>query len=101
TPRYVTAIDAASGDVRVGEKSDLACQGFTVSGLRWTGAVRDGAARVRLRHRHDPLPCVVESQGDTARVRFTAPAIGVTPGQAAVWYDGDRVLGGGWIEAPL
>jgi tRNA-specific 2-thiouridylase len=34
-------------------------------------------------------------------VRFPEPTCGVTPGQAAVWYDGDRVLGGGWIEAPL
>jgi tRNA-specific 2-thiouridylase len=101
TPRYVTAIDAASGEVRVGSRADLACRGFTVSGLRWTGAVRDGAVRVRLRHRHEPLQCTIESRGDTAEVRFAEPAVGVTPGQAAVWYDGDLVLGGGWIEAPL
>jgi tRNA-specific 2-thiouridylase len=98
-PRYVSAIDADSGDVTVGERGELASAGCLVRDVRWTGAPHRGAAQVRLRHRHDPVTCVVEPDADGAHVRFPAPTLGVTPGQAAVWYDGDRVLGGGWIEA--
>jgi tRNA-uridine 2-sulfurtransferase len=97
-PRYVVAIDAASGDVTVGERAALACAGFRVARVWWTDRPHHGPARVRLRHRHVPVPCVVVPRGPGAEVRFAAPTPGVTPGQAAVWYEGDRVLGGGWIE---
>lgn len=96
-PRYVLAIDAASGDVRVGPRAALARCGFRVRDVRWTARPHHGPARVRLRHRHEPVACSVEPLPDGARVRFANPTIGVTPGQAAVWYEGDRVLGGGWI----
>jgi tRNA-specific 2-thiouridylase len=100
-PRYVTAIDAPSGDVTVGERADLAAAGFVARDVRWTRAPHAGPARVRLRHRHAPVACVVEPSAGGAQVRFPEPTAGVTPGQAAVWYDGERVLGGGWIEARL
>lgn len=100
-PRYVTALDAATGDVTVGTRADLAVAGFVARDVRWTAAPHHGAAGVRLRHRHAPVACEVEPGGDGARVRFPVPTGGVTPGQAAVWYDGDRVLGGGWIEERL
>jgi tRNA-specific 2-thiouridylase len=100
-PRYVTAIDAASGDVTVGSRAELAVAGFVARDVRWTHGPHRGAARVRLRHRHAPVACVVEPSAGAAQVRFPEPTGGVTPGQAAVWYDGDRVLGGGWIEERL
>jgi len=100
-PRYVTSIDATSGDVTVGPRSDLAVAGFVARDVRWTGRPHRGAARVRLRHRQAPVACDVEPGEDGARVRFAEPTGGVTPGQAAVWYDGDRVLGGGWIDERL
>jgi tRNA-specific 2-thiouridylase len=54
---------------------------------------------VQIRHRHQPAPATVRSMGDgRAEVIFDAPQIAVTPGQAAVFYDGDTVLGGGWID---
>jgi tRNA-specific 2-thiouridylase len=99
--RYVTAIDASTGDVTVGTRADLAVAGFVVRDVRWTDRPHHGAARVRLRHRHAAVACEVEPDAGEVRVRFPEPTCGVTPGQAAVWYDGDRVLGGGWIEAPL
>ena len=100
-PRYVTSIDAVSGDVTVGTRADLAVAGFVARDVRWTGRPHRGAARVRLRHRHAPVACEVEPGEGGARVRFPEPTGGVTPGQAAVWYDGDRVLGGGWIGERL
>lgn len=100
-PRYVTAIDARSGDVTVGERAELSVTGFVARDVRWTGAPHAGPARVRLRHRHAPVACLVEPRPGGAQVRFPEPTGGVTPGQAAVWYDGERVLGGGWIEARL
>lgn len=96
-PRFVTAIEPATGAVVVGARRDLDRDGLTVRDVRWAGAQRTRRATVRLRHRHEPVPCTVHVDGETARVEFDEPTPGVTPGQAAVWYDGDRVLGGGWI----
>lgn len=96
-PRYVLAIDGASGDVRIGPRAALARSGFRTREVSWTCRPHRGPARVRLRHRHEPVPCSVEPGADGAWVRFAEPTIGVTPGQAAVWYEGDRVIGGGWI----
>jgi len=54
---------------------------------------------VQVRHRHTPAPALVEDAGDgTVRIRFQEPVRAATPGQAAVCYDGERVLGGGWIR---
>ncbi|MDG2304701.1 MAG: tRNA 2-thiouridine(34) synthase MnmA [Candidatus Binatia bacterium] len=96
-PRFVTAIDGDTGTVVVGTRTDLDRDGLVVRDVRWTDAPRPGRASVRLRHRHEPVSCTVHVDGETARVEFDQPTPGVTPGQAAVWYDGERVLGGGWI----
>ncbi|MFM7736974.1 MAG: tRNA 2-thiouridine(34) synthase MnmA [Alphaproteobacteria bacterium] len=98
-PRYVASIDPSSGDVVAAPRRALARGGFTVSDPRWTGGEHRGPARVRLRHRHEPVACTVEPRGERVRVQFDSPSPGVTPGQAAVFYDGDRVLGGGWVES--
>jgi tRNA-specific 2-thiouridylase len=59
-------------------------------------------ARVRIRYRDPGAAAEVEPlAGGAARVHFDEPARAVTPGQAAVFYDGDAVLGGGWIAGPL
>lgn len=100
-PLYVTGIDAENRRVIVGEKEHLARRQLTLHGVCWGTAVplvplRAGC-RIRYRHREvqaliTPLP------GGRAGVLFDAPQQGVTPGQAAVFYAGDKVLGGGWIE---
>lgn len=98
-PRYVRSIDAASGEVVVAPRDGLARGGFHAADVRWTREPVCGPAHVRLRHRHAPVPCVVAPRGSGAEVRFLEPTPGATPGQAAVWYDGDEVRGGGWIES--
>ena len=57
---------------------------------------------VKIRYQHEPAPATVELIGpDRVRIRFDEPQRAITPGQAAVFYDGDEVLGGGWIRAAV
>jgi tRNA-specific 2-thiouridylase len=52
---------------------------------------------VKIRNRHEPAAAVITPEGDAVRVQFEQPQRAITPGQAAVFYDGDVVVGGGWI----
>lgn len=97
--QYVTAIDAQSGEVRLGTGPALFREQLFVDGVRWTGSEHVGPAVVRLRHRHEPEPCRLIPESEGVRVELDNPVRGITPGQAAVWYQGTRVLGGGWIAS--
>ena len=91
-PVYVRRVDTGANTVVVGE--DPSSRGCALRDVRWLAAPR-GRADVQVRYRHRPAPATID--GDV--VRFDAPVRAVTPGQAAVFYDGDRVLGGGWIAS--
>ncbi len=102
-PMYVVAIEAATNTVVLGEDGDLKRGGHDVREVNWVEVdARPGDrfdAVVKIRSRHEGSSATVESLGDgLARVRFAEPQRAITPGQAAVFYRGDAVLGGGWIE---
>lgn len=100
-PLYVVAIDANSRDVTVGPRHALEATTCDVQEVNWvSGQVPPAAVRgeVQIRHRHAAATATIHARTDgTARVEFDAPQYAITPGQAAVFYDGDLVLGGGWI----
>lgn len=100
-PRYVVRLEAEANRVVVGAREELACPELTASDANWLVDLPRGplSCEVKIRYRSRPVPAVIEPL-DQKRfcVRFDEPAHGVAPGQAAVCYEGDRVLGGGWID---
>ncbi|MBR9985463.1 MAG: tRNA 2-thiouridine(34) synthase MnmA [Desulfosarcina sp.] len=97
---YVVRIDARRNRLVVGFKDELAVDSCRVSAVNWIAGVPDGPvqADTRIRYRHKAVPATVSPVGhDGAVVRFDQPQDAVTPGQGAVFYRGDEVLGGGWI----
>ena len=98
TPLYVTRIDAARGQVVVGERAAAERREFEVGDVQWIGAPRDHLrAAVQVRHRAAPIAAEIAVEGASARVTLAHSVI-AAPGQAAVFYEGDTVLGGGWIQ---
>ncbi|MEZ5403131.1 MAG: tRNA 2-thiouridine(34) synthase MnmA [Bryobacteraceae bacterium] len=101
-PLYVIATEPDARRVVVGSNEDLLCAEFVAARVNWLSIETPAAsvrAHVRIRNKHIPAPATIHPAGeDLARVRFDEPQRAVTPGQGAVFYDGDVVLGGGWIE---
>ncbi len=101
-PLYVLRLDPAERRVVVGSKEELGRRDLRASRVNWmAGAPPDGPRRVtaRIRHRHADAPATVVSEGDSlASLVFDEPQLAITPGQAVVFYDGEEVVGGGWIE---
>jgi tRNA-specific 2-thiouridylase len=99
--RYVVRIERQSRRVVVGTAGELARDDLVAAGANWL-VDTPGAAfacQVKIRYRSRAVGATVEPlAGDRFRVRFSEPFRGIAPGQAAVCYDGERVLGGGWIE---
>jgi tRNA-specific 2-thiouridylase len=100
-PRYVVGVDSATATIVIGQKSDLALGGCIVADMGFVSGfpVDDGAeVAVKIRYRSPAVPATVRSLGDgSVEIRFAEPQLAVTPGQAAVLYRGDEVLGGGVI----
>ncbi len=102
-PAFVTRIDAGGATVHLGGQEALLSRGATLADVSLAdGVALPARARVRVRYRHDgENAVVVESPSGGASVWFDGPVRAITAGQIAVFYDGDRVLGGGRIAAAL
>ncbi|NLC70335.1 MAG: tRNA 2-thiouridine(34) synthase MnmA [Desulfuromonadaceae bacterium] len=99
-PLHVIRVDAEKNVVIVGERHHLAAHRLDLAGVRWIAARPDGPfhcrCRIRYRHREAEATVVHQREGRVS-VDFRQPQYGITPGQAAVFYQGEIVMGGGWI----
>ena len=100
-PLYVTQIERLKNQIIVGEEGELDSLEFVAKGVNWvafdepTEPVR---ANVKVRYRHEPAPATINALPDNrARIVFDEPQRAITPGQATIFYNGDEVVGGGWI----
>ena len=99
--RFVLEVVPSTREVIVGDAEDLLSDGLVASEVNWLTdpPTEPAACSVKIRYRHAGTPATVTATAvGGAAVRFAEPQTAVTPGQAVVFYDGDRVLGGGWIE---
>jgi tRNA-specific 2-thiouridylase len=99
-PLYVIATEPASRRVIVGGNDDLLRRKLIARDVNWisiAGAAAPVRAQVKIRNKHAAAPATLIAAGDGVEVTFDEPQRAVTPGQAAVFYDGDLVFGGGWI----
>jgi tRNA-uridine 2-sulfurtransferase len=102
-PLYVLKIHPDSHKVEVGPDQALYTRTLRADRLNWVSIAEPSEpvrVRVKIRHRHEPAPATLYVTGpDTVEAVFDEPQRAVTPGQSAVWYQGDEVAGGGWITA--
>jgi tRNA-specific 2-thiouridylase len=102
SPLYVIQINNESQQVVVGSDQELYSRTLHASRMNLISVELREPMRVavKIRHKHQPAPATIESTGpDQVLVTFDEPQRAITPGQAAVFYDGDIVVGGGWIES--
>lgn len=102
-PLFVTRIDAAANTLHVGNKEDVYAPAAEVDRLSWVEGEPDKqfTAKVKIRRMHEAASATVEKAGKRWRVKFGRPQMAVTPGQAAVFYRGETVVGGGIIAKTL
>lgn len=103
-PLYVVEIQADSNKVVVGKREELACRGLLAVDVNWIvpPVEEEFDAAVQIRYRSAAIPCTVRTDAyGHCQVGFIRECSAVTPGQAAVFYRRDQVLGGGWIERAI
>lgn len=101
-PLYVTGIDAARAEVLVGPRRMLAVSAARLIETNRIGPLPDAPMTAKVRSLARPVPIELDGAlggGQTVRIVFAEPEYGVSPGQAAVIYAGERVIGGGWIDS--
>jgi tRNA-specific 2-thiouridylase len=99
--RYVLDIIPETHDVVLGDRENLLAPTLVAARVNWLiePPAEPLCCAAKIRYRHQAAPAtVIPRDGDEVRVEFAEPQSAITPGQAVVFYDGNRVLGGGWIE---
>ena len=99
-PLYVTRLDPVHNTVVVGPRPATLGATFSVERVNWMcpPPAQTVHTTVQIRYRHQPVAAAIQPMaGDRARIVLHEPQFAVTPGQAAVFYDGDTIIGGGWI----
>jgi len=99
-PMYVVDINSSSGNVTIGAHESLLKKKFKVRELRWIDQAPHASEilTAQIRNRFTPAPVQIDQiEGETLEASFEEPQRAITPGQAAVFYRGDQVVGGGWI----
>ncbi|TAF54328.1 MAG: tRNA 2-thiouridine(34) synthase MnmA [Oscillatoriales cyanobacterium] len=103
-PLYVVAIDAGKNQVIVGDRDQVHSDRCSVSRVNWVSIAEPSApirAHVQVRYRSPAVPAtIVTLDNQRVTIQFDEPQFGITPGQAAVWYNDDVLLGGGIIDRP-
>jgi tRNA-specific 2-thiouridylase len=97
-PHFVLEIKPETNQIVVGTREALECRHVTISHINMFDDRTSFDTTVKLRYRSEAVPCHVEVKGDRAEIELKTPVFGVAMGQAAVFYDGNRLIGGGWIE---
>ena len=97
-PHFVLEILPKTNQIVVGKREELECNHVTIGNINMFDDRTSFDTTVKLRYRSKAVPCHVEIEGDKATIELKEPVLGVAKGQAAVFYDGDRLIGGGWIE---
>lgn len=103
-PLYVVELDAKAAQVRVGPKAMLATASARLTETNRIGPLPDLPLSAKVRSLAKPVPVELDGSlgdGEPVTLRFLTPEFGVAPGQAAVIYAGERVVGGGWIDATV
>jgi tRNA-specific 2-thiouridylase len=101
---YVVDKDAAANTITIGERDTLLAHGLAASQTNWLidPPTEPRRCSVKIRYNSQPVPAHVVATGDDAlEIEFDSPQTAVSPGQAAVCYDGDELIGGGWIDRPI
>jgi len=98
----VVSIDTRNNRIIVGEDEALRTSTFEIENVNWISIAEPTTpihGEAKIRHKHDPAPATIEAlPNNRARITFEAPQRAITPGQAAVFYNNEIVLAGGWIK---
>src|ERR1700720_3272682 len=101
-PVYVLSIDTRNNRIIVGEDDALRTTTFEIENVNWISIAEPDTlirGQAKIRHKHEPAPAIIEALANNrARITFETPQRAITPGQAAVFYNNDAALAGGWIK---